>query len=263
MPFPKTKRVIFERNPIAEAIFQARFPPILQIVSAVPVEFQNNLRAEYPLYEKEESLGVPKEMQEMLSRFDVPRVTDNAVHKFATENGKRCVTLGKDFVALTEQTYLRWEQMRSQIAEALQALESTYRPSFYVRLGLRYRNVIDREALGLQEHPWKDLINRCFVGLLGADADEVPNQIMHVQSAAVFPLDPQIPGAFAVVRYGMESRFRNRFIIDSDFYTEERKVGSDVVKTLDQFNELNGNLFRWAVGDTGPLRDALRPTEID
>ena len=52
MPFPESERVVFRRNTLAEVICQLRFPPILEIAAKDPAAFQEQIRAEYPLYQR-------------------------------------------------------------------------------------------------------------------------------------------------------------------------------------------------------------------
>ena len=47
------------------------------------------------------------------------------------------------------------------------------------------------------------------------------------------------------------------YVIESNFYTEERTEIDSAKRTLDFFNEQAGNLFRWSITDT--LHKALAP----
>ena len=70
MPFPESKRVVYQQNPLVEVICQIRFPTILQIGSEEPTAFQNSVRAEYPLYEKADRPGkLPREISELLDNL--------------------------------------------------------------------------------------------------------------------------------------------------------------------------------------------------
>jgi uncharacterized protein (TIGR04255 family) len=48
MKFPASQRVKHIRNPLMEVICQVRFPKILRIDAEVPVNFQEEIRSEYP-----------------------------------------------------------------------------------------------------------------------------------------------------------------------------------------------------------------------
>jgi uncharacterized protein (TIGR04255 family) len=262
MPFPSTPRVIYRNNPLAEVICQLRFPPILQISSEEPAQFQGLIRADYPLYEVEGlDAGLPKEFSELLGGIPFPKIADaGSTHKFLAEDRSRLISLTREFVAATDTKYRRWEVFREEIARAKRAVESTYKPAFYTRLGLRYRNVLDKDALGLGDHDWWTLINPAFLGVLGAE--EVR---MHVQeiSAKALLRSPDVKGGLVNVRHGLtrgEKDGRQQYMVDADFFTENREGTADVFKALDTFNGLVGNLFRWSI--SGVLRSALGPMEL-
>ena len=46
-----SQRVIYENNPLIEVIIQYRFPKILALNSKDPIEFQDRIKDEYPIYQ--------------------------------------------------------------------------------------------------------------------------------------------------------------------------------------------------------------------
>src|ERR1051325_695098 len=101
MPFPERPRAIFEQNPIAKVICQLRFPPILEISTTQPAEFQKRLRADYPLYGRQEAMGLPKEIAPLVSGIPLS-VPQAILHNFSTADSKRTIALNSDFLALSE-----------------------------------------------------------------------------------------------------------------------------------------------------------------
>jgi len=69
---------------------------------------------------------------------------------------------------VTEKQYRRWEDFRQQVYVAKQAVEESYQPAFYSRIGIRYQDVIDKTKLGLGSEPWISLIRAEFIGVLEA-----------------------------------------------------------------------------------------------
>jgi uncharacterized protein (TIGR04255 family) len=256
MPFPESPRVVFEQNPIAEVICQLRFPSILEVSASEPAAFQAKLRAEYPLYERQDASAVPKEIADLLAAvpFKAPH---DVTHRFSTEDSKRTVALNRDFLAVSESHYIEWDLFSREVERAKAALEDIYQPAFYVRTGLRYRNVIDRAKLGLQGEPWSALLKAPFVGILGAP--EVRDQVQQMQSVAVVGLDSYVKGGVAVIRYGVSptAEGEQQYVVDTDLFTAERHKPGDVAGVLAIFNRLDGNLFRWAIAER--LHKALRP----
>jgi uncharacterized protein (TIGR04255 family) len=263
MTFPNSKRVVFGRNPIAQVICQLKFPPILEILTAPPAEFQKDIRGDYPLYVREDNAGLPREIAEFMAKLPGSgQIAESVVHKFATEDGTRNVALGKDFVSVTATRYERWQRFEAHVSDAIKPLETIYRPAFYTRLGLRYVNAIDRTALGLGNRDWKDLLNAAFVGVLASE--QVAGNVVNFQAQTVIDLKDNVPGAFVAMRIGLKSDSPGRsvFIIDNDFFMEGKTESHDVIKILDEFNHLDGNLFRWAIGVGGPLWNSLLPTDL-
>ena len=61
MNLPEYERVIYERNPLIQVVCQLRFPTILKIAHQEPVEFQDEIRFQYPLFECDlEQEGLPE-----------------------------------------------------------------------------------------------------------------------------------------------------------------------------------------------------------
>src|SRR3989304_2154776 len=181
MPFPESQREVYSTNPLKEVICQLRFPTILEVSAQSPASFQNQLRKNYPLYKLQDPIaGLPKEVADILAVLPVPKPAQQPVHKFLTEDERRFISLSADFLALTETNYQRWERFEEEMENAEQAFRGIYEPSFYTRIGLRYQNVIDREELKLQDHPWSDLLNPSVIGELGAP--EIAAQVEGIQT---------------------------------------------------------------------------------
>lgn len=266
MLFPITQRVVFKKNPLVEVICQLRFPSILQIASEDPVSFQNTIRAVYPLYERESGglplqEPLPKELSAIMREFQFMGHKETPVYKFITADSSRFISLSPDFLAVTDRNYRRWEEFSTEVMSAQAALENIYRPAFFTRVGLRYRDIIDKDKLGLKDEPWESLINSSLISLLGAK--EIGESVHEISTTVLLKLD-EVDGGLLRLRHGLVRRpdsSEQAYRIDADFYTEERRNDKDVPTTLNAFNQLAGNLFRWAA--TARLREALEPVAIE
>lgn len=266
MPFPQSPRVVFDRNPLQEVVCQLKFPTILEIKTSEPASFQNRLRQGYPLYSREENhgfptAGMPKSIADIIAQLPIARRGEDVVHKFLTEDSARVISLSPEFLAVTENDYHRWEQFRNEIESAKSALEDEYGPAFYSRIGLRYVDIIDREMLGLGDTSWDSLIEPSVIGMLGAG--EVGKSVREMRSVVLVELgDARVPEGQVRVRHGLVGLENGHDVykVDVDLFTEERSAVGDVLGSLDVFNTVAGNLFRWAITDT--LREALVPTEL-
>ncbi len=253
--FPESKRVIYDRNTLTEVVCQLRFPTILRIDASAPADFQDDVRAAYPLFAKTSSQslppGLPPEIARMLaSDF----VLNGSAHEFQSEDRVWKLSLTKEFVALATTKYSRWEDFRLHLETPLNSLKKIYGPAFYVRIGLRYRNVIDRNALGISSG-WADLIAQHVLGEL-ADEDIGPR----IESAArdvVISLDG---GANVRLQHGLgvdNETQQKVYVIDADYHTAERTEVDHAITTLDRFNAESGKLFRWCI--TEGLHNAMGP----
>ena len=265
MPFPESARVVYGENPLAEVICQLRFPPILDISTVEPADFQNKVRKLYPLYEKDAEPRLPVELppgipQEALKIAGQFLHDGRTTHRFLSDDRLRVISLSSGFVAVTDRAYLTWEKFRKDVDLAKNALEQVYEPAFYSRVGLRYKNVIDRRQLGLEGETWDSLLGENLIGSLLA-ADNLRDNVRRVKTTALISIE-EVTGGLLTLSHGLVDRSQEgeaqTYMIDADFYSEEREATQDVAATIDRFNGLAGRLFRWAIKER--LHQALRPS---
>lgn len=264
MAFPESPRVVFGRNPLKEVVCQLSFPTILRIASESPGTFQEAIRERYPRYERQ-SPAMPPEFSQALERFGLANGGQNLTHRFLSADSSSGVALTSESVAVWTHRYSRWESFRNEVARAQQALEQVYTPSLYDRIGLRYIDLIDKRDLELAEVPWNELVRTSLVGVLG-ERTLAPN-VRHCHGQLTLSLDEPI-GSLVRISHGLHEDTdisqedtdisQSRYFIDADFYTTTTTEDNHVIDTIDQFNRLAGNFFRWTI--TERLRDALAPT---
>jgi len=267
MPLPKTEREVYEHNPLEEVICQLRFPTILQVTAESPAQFQNAIRDIYPLYREDQPApgiptgpGIPKVLADILGGLQFPVVHQHPEHKFLTVDQTRLVSLTRDFIAVTEKKYRRWENFREEIKHAESAFREIYKPSFYSRIGLRYRDVLDRDRLGLEGRAWAELLNPSFIGELGAQS--IADEVEDIRTRSVVRL-PDVENGRVLIQHGLiksTDNGRQVYTVDADFYTTQRSELDDAFQILDVFNQWGGRLFRWVI--TPKLREALGPSRI-
>ena len=134
-------------------------------------------------------------------------------------------------------------------------LEKIYHPSFFTRIGLRYRNVIARYQLGLKDVPWRELLSpelACeFHSRIAESIENTGHQlVLRVQGDAKVTLQHGLGNKDGEVCY----------IIDNDFYTLQRTGVKDAATILDYFNRQAGRLFRWCIADR--LHRAMEPNAV-
>ena len=266
MLFPDTQRVEYTNNPLDEVICQIRFPSILKIGATPPSEFQDRIRTLFPLYEEQDDGGipVPQQVKDILSGAGLegmfPTQTSR-LHRFLSEDELRSVSLQTNFLAFTVKDYRRWQDFRERLEFVESQFRCIYEPSFYSRIGLRYKDVITRKHLGLEECSWGELLNSALSGLLSNS--EASDNVAQALTAIQMRL-PEIEGAQLMLKYGLPAQSGqvplDTYVIDTDIFTEQKVQPHDSFRLLDRFNKATGNIFRWAISDT--LRDALEPQPI-
>jgi uncharacterized protein (TIGR04255 family) len=262
MAFPRSDRVVFKHNPLGEVICQLRFPTILSIVTEAPASFQERIRRIYPLYEKVDPLSaIPKDIASLVSHLPLNLPADTVVHKFSTADAKTSISLTPDYVALSDRGYTRWEIFLDQLRQVETGLREVFEPAFYTRVGLRYQNIIDRHKLDVAQYRWDELVQPYFAGLLAPS--ETRDRVRGILSDTLLQLD-EVSSGSARIRSGfaqIEDSDTQVYVIDSDFFTNERCTSDDAFRALGIFNRLAGDLFRWAI--TPALQRALGPQTIN
>lgn len=252
MEFPQRDRVIYGRNPLVEVICQIRFPAILEIDSKIPADFQKGLRQDYPHVEISESVGLDLKSESRISDFPRQRT-----YAFVSDDKHWKVTLTHDFIALSCERYQRWEHFREKLMSAAQNLINVYQPSLFSRIGLRYKDVINRHDLGLESVPWRELVQPTVLGFAGQD--DVDEQDVRTSQ---YVAQLAIPHGAATFRAGFvthkESKVR-AFSIDVDFFDEQTMPPSldDAKRILDHYNKHARYCFQWCIQPR--LHEALQP----
>lgn len=258
--FPATPRVVYRQSPLLDVICQVRFPPVLRIESEAPASFQEAIRSKFPLVERRatgvEIAGLPVE----LSRLVAMSGQQTIQYDFRSEDGNHTLTLVPDFLALTSKSYGRWEDFTALLAPALTALENVYKPSFYTRIGLRYRNQIEPEKLGLSAAPWSNLLSKNVLGeLVGSDVDGVVFSEAYRHLRLHFA-DSKVS---VYLQHGLGTAIgggRAPYVVDVDVYTEQKTEVANEYSQLHQLHALAGRVFRWCVSDR--LHEALGPNPV-
>lgn len=256
-PFSDSQRVVYKKNPLETVICQLRFPTILKISSEPPVDFQEALRKNYPLFREIPPLdvgtGLPPELAAIMSKL-MPLPSSKA-YELTSQDRAWQITLTQESLALQCTAYKRWEEFRQELETALALLGKTYEPSFFTRIGLRYRDVITRDALGLANVPWRELLSAQLVNEFHSPSSDAVEGLWH-------QLSLRLQGDTKVnLQHGLGSKGGEVcYIIDSDFYTAEQTGAQDATRILNYFNRQSGRLFRWCILER--LHAAMEPQPV-
>ena len=260
MPFPDSPRVIYQKNPLAEVICQISFPAILKIDSELPAKYQEFLRDEYPIFAEAQSSNVKLNLvPEVAQLMGLPPSLrgGKSIYEFISQDSLWKVTLTRESFAIQTRAYEKWEDFKAHLNIPLKALRQVYAPTFITRIGLRYQDIIKRSELELEGAEWGDLLKPQIAAELSSP--DIANEIIGCMNQIKLSLGDD--GSFITLNHGLETTDKSGdevcYLIDSDFFTEQKTEVQNVIQKLDEFNRHSGRLFRWCIADK--LHNALLP----
>ncbi len=258
--FPDVTRVLYGKATLHEVVCQVRFPADLRLEKDSPADFQQRVRAIFPLLNRKTQSVVgtlPPELAKALEAV-VPPSGTNTIWQFATEDGKTRLELTKDNLTLISRSYESWDHFWEQFHEPLDAFVELYEPPFIVRIGLRYKNLIRRSVLGLSDVPWHELLKPHVLGELAVHG------IRERAVEAARNLLMTLPEREAKVRlqHGFaqgEGSDEQCYLIDCDFFIERSDV-DHADSAIAYLHQHAWRYFRWCITDR--LHEAMAPGPI-
>ena len=248
---------VYEKHQLIETICQLRFPTILSIDTKEPADFQDTIRAEFPRYTFQMDPVKGPDGKQLQVRN----------HSFITEDGTFKLSLTKDFIALSTMRYPGWEGFARMLDEPLGQFIRVYQPAFFERIGLRFLNGISRQALGLTERRWNDLLQPQYLSILDDD-EVVEGDVVKCSVDIERRLDARCglklhagPGSIRrTVRGQTVQEQETRFILDLDVYASGKTQLGAAAETLQQLHEHADRVFSEAITDV--LHEAMEPVEL-
>jgi uncharacterized protein (TIGR04255 family) len=256
--FPHSPRVIYRKAPLLQVNCQLHFPNILRIDGQAPAEFQDRIRKAFPLLEREMNPLFPQLPPEVVQALAAQ--VGSAGYKFLTEDRSSTITLTSTSLSFGTFSYQRWERFREQFRLPLSALLDIYQPSFFLRIGLRYQDFIERERIGLAAVPWSQLLREEILGELAVSEFEENVQ----EAKRILKVGMPSHNAIMVFQHGLgKAQDRNElgYLIDFDFSSAEKTEVNDAESVLDKLHQGAGRAFRWCITDA--LHNALEPIAMD
>jgi len=258
MNFGKIDRVEYGKNTLFEVVFQARFPELYIIGKENPVEFQELIRKNgYPESRKSRP-SMPSDLPEEVRKI----VVKDSSYNFLSEEKDWQVTLSANSIALTcLNHYSSYMDFRSRLEKVLDAFSKVYAPSYYTRVGLRYRNIINKVVLGDTDIKIEDCIPKHIAPeLMG----EVKENVSTFDKFILFDdgdIKANVATALVVIsgKFGKhEINEEKSYIVDIDGFSENKIYEvEDALARSDSFNENIRNIFRWSITDE--LHQAMEP----
>lgn len=272
MKIAPSNRVKYAHNPLAEVVCQLRFDRLIELDSNEPTEFQAAISdSAYSIRTVEQPLSLSLHVA-TTGPVNVPQLPapPARVFQFANDDSSWRVSLCSEFVAITTNRYESWDEFQPRVLELVDAFAKCYPRATPKRLGLRYKDVIERESLGLTDTPWHELVQPFLLGPLapGALSDGAPpeeSEIGNFLLQSRLKLEDCMLLLQSTLLRSVDGN-RQAFLIDGDFFTEDancQEMLFDAAIFQDALNKLHTNagaLFQRCI--TGKLHHALSPESI-
>ena len=260
--FSQEPRCKFRKNQLAEVICQLRFPEILMIGAKAPAEFQEAIRAQFPMYTVRKDAPAPK-VTGTPGNLSLENAPPTVNYQFTSADGVWRVNLTSTFISLACTRYTCWEDFAKHLDKPLAAFIQIYKPDHFQRVGLRYLNFISRKALDLEGVPFNQLFQSAYLGLLGDE--DVPEHTaarcsMDAEIAIRGGCKVKIHAGPGLVKKNGQADNEIRFIFDQDLFMAGNIPVNHSAGALQTLHGQAYSIFRGAITDT--LYDALEPTSI-
>jgi uncharacterized protein (TIGR04255 family) len=252
--FPHRDRLIFENNPLIEVICQLRFPTLLRLESEAPAELQERIRERFPELVREMP-SLPSKMPDEILKA-IGAALPQRGYSFLTRDKVTKVSLSSQSISVSTTTYLTWDEFSDDLDRAFSAFVDIYAPSFFERIGLRYRNVIQRSTLGLEDRPWSELLTASVAGELTDDA--ISDGITGFQNTIRCKLSEE--GDHVNFQHGfvqINDEPETSYLLDFDYHLDGQVECSAAKDIISRLHGYSGNAFQWCISDD--LRMALHP----
>lgn len=255
-------RCRYGTNQLAEVICQFYFPEILSIGANSPVEFQEVIRQQYPRFQRRMEIPAPRIVGKP-GQFRLENQPGSINCQFASADDVWRVNLTTRFISLSCSRYTSWEDFAAHMDQPLAAFIQIYRPAYFQRVGLRYRNVISRRNLGLEDKKFTELIAPCYLGPL-------PEPDVNEETASRCSLDLEMAsrgGCRIQIRTGpvrpspmAAGDQETKFIFDQDLYIAGNIPPLLSAAAMNTLHHQAWSVFRGAITDT--LHHAMEPEDL-
>jgi uncharacterized protein (TIGR04255 family) len=183
---PDPDREIYPSAPLKLVTFELRFQPI-DLQAAGTKRFVESVAERFPI-------PGPAPVQQLVLGLGGPSASQSGARVFDSAR-RQAAGLGPQSLTFETSAYTRFEELRSSIAEVVEAVEALDLAVTATRMGLRYIDEIDEELLP-EPGAWDKYIEPALSGALRLFD---PPPVEH-QSAALFDGDD---GNNVVLRYGL------------------------------------------------------------
>lgn len=239
-------------SPLARVLVQVRFASILKIDSKEGVApFQELIRRQYPLLEQLTSHGLQMEVTANTPNF---RQIASNVWRFSDADGAFVVSLTSDAITLEARRYPGRKAFMARWSELLRSVEDIYAPSLAVRVGIRYLNRINGDAMD-------NLPSWVNPNLIGVALPEYREYVSQAISEANLQIDEGnmllrwgiIPKNYTIDPNLLEPVGTASWLLDIDTSSSKQRPfeANSLTTIYQELSERAYAVFRWVMTDDG------------
>jgi uncharacterized protein (TIGR04255 family) len=228
---PEAPRRVYVQNFIATAVCELRIPTLIEIDPAEMNTIGHALRKRFPLSATVTDVDLGPGLNS---------ANAEASQQYRTRDTKSIITIRRSALSVETTSYTSYERFREDIELLASTTSKLIDTDFFVRVGLRFVNVIPLSA------SLDGYINPLLTASLESKAfGRVRQHLTEVRGLA------RSRGEFSL-RYGLlprtDPRTKVGYTIDMDFGLQSVDA-LELMPVLDTFRDEAHNLFEWCIGD--------------
>lgn len=223
---PDIDLVEYEKNFIAQAVCELRFPALLEFETATPVQLQKQLRKNFPLYERQEGVSIGLDIAKRENK-----------HVFRSRKGDLIVSFKSSAISLETTRYKNFQEFKSQLELLLDRSKELLDTDFFTRVGLRYINEIPIGDGNIGNWIRPELVAPLMEGTYGK-VSRCFQEVRGLTKTGQYSFRHGFPA--------LEKVERMLYTIDFDFFDENVPFDFVLSKVTD-FNRESFRFFSWAI----------------
>lgn len=230
--FPEVERHVFPNNFLDLVVIELRFPTLLRLKKAEPLEIQEAIFGEFPIYQSSQTM----QMTPLGTTEPEPS------YEFTSRKRNYKVQLSASNLVLETRDYTSFEDFLAKVEYLIGACIPLIKTDFFTRIGLRYINKI-----GGLPNVRNETLKWVHPSLLGPVATNEIGTVGSMKGEIAGKIES---GANYNFKYGLaplDSGSDRTFILDYDYSRQDVEV-DEVVGYLNEFHNLHLPFFWWALG---------------
>jgi len=234
----------YPHNFLKNVICRLDFPMILRLEKERPATFQERIKEKFPKINE----AVVHSAQIQTSDSPTIRLDDAILQwEFFTRNEEKKLTLQKNFLLLEDREFQDFGEFKEYFKMGFDALNTLYTPSVFIRLGLRYQNLLEPKLNKPNPFEWKGFVQDHLICYLNQHRS---NLLRDTHSLTL-----RTDNGHVILQWGIHNPdfpapvTKSMFYLDIDCYLRDDIDQSGVMDVLGRLNVNAVDIFEQSIGD--------------